>query len=299
LQKLRVSALFARYHWATAMKGFWKRAGKFVLRRWLLIAMLAVIVGLVMTPYKLERLFVYYPTHRIRYDPGIVGLSFQDIYLKTKDNVTLHGWFIPYEGAACTLLIFHGNGGNIGDRVAWLKILNDLGVHILIIDYRGYGKSEGEPHEAGLYLDALAAWDWWTAERKPSGEKIVLFGESLGGAVAVHLAADFPVTGLVLQSTFTSARDMAKTMFPIGLLQPLMNVHFNSAEKIARISCAKLFIHGTRDEIVPFRLGERLFELASDPKSFYVVPDAGHNDLPIVAGSEYARQLKTFLAGIL
>jgi len=281
------------------MKGFWKRAGKFILRRWLSIAMLAFVVWIVMTPYKLERLFVYYPTRQIRYDPGIVGLSYQDVFLETKDQVKLHGWFVPHKGAACTLLIFHGNGGNIGDRVGWLKILYDLGVHIFAMDYRGYGKSEGEPHEEGLYRDASAAYDWWTDERRSRGEKLVLFGESLGGAVAVNLAADHPVSGIILQSTFTSARDMAKTMFPIGLLQPLVNVHFNSAGKISRVNCPKLFIHGTQDEIVPFRLGRRLFDLSSDPKSFYSVPDAGHNDLPIVAGSEYAVRLKAFLATII
>jgi len=260
--------------------------------------MLAIIIGTVMTPYKLERYFVYFPTRQLRYDPKTVGLDFQDIEFTTEDDVKLHGWFIPCEGAAATVLMLHGNGGNIGHRVSWLKVLHDLGVNVFIIDYRGYGKSEGDPYEEGLYRDARAAYDWWATERKPGGEKLILFGESLGGAVAVHLAARVSPSGLVLQSTFTSARDMAKTMFPIGLLQPLINVHFNSAEAITRVTCPKLFIHGERDEIVPFRLGKDLFKLASDPKSFYAVPEAGHNDLMLVAGSEYARQIKMFLSRI-
>lgn len=281
------------------MKESWKRAGKFILRRWLLIAMLTFIAWMVMTPYKLERFFLYFPTQDLEYNPGDVGLDFQDIELITEDNVKIHGWFVPHEDSTGTILMLHGNAGNIGHRVTWLKILHDLGVNVFIIDYRGYGKSEGEPFEAGLYRDARAAYDWWFAERKPRDEKLILYGESLGGAVAVHLAARASPSGLILQSTFTSARDMAKTMFLIGLFQPLVNVHFNSADAIARITCPKLFIHGETDEIVPFRLGEDLFKLAPEPKLFYAVPEAGHNDLLLIAGPEYTRQLKTFLSGII
>jgi fermentation-respiration switch protein FrsA (DUF1100 family) len=281
------------------MKESWKRAGKFILRRWLLIAIPAFIIGMAMTSHRLERFLVYFPTRHLQFDPGTVGLDFQDIELFTEDDVKLHGWFVPFERAAGTVLVLHGNGGNIGDRVSWLKMLHDLGLNVFIIDYRGYGKSEGEPYEEGLYRDARAAYDWWAAERKPGNEKLILFGESLGGAVAVHLAAGVSPSGLVLQSTFTSARDMAKTMFPIGLLQPLVNVHFNSADAITRIKCPKLFIHGESDATVPFRLGEDLFKLSPDPKFFYAVPGAGHNDLVLVAGSEYIRQLKMFLSRIV
>jgi hypothetical protein len=252
-----------------------------------------------MAPYRLERLFIYFPTRQIGENPEIVGLPYQDVYPVTNDHVRLHGWFIPYEGAGSTLLIFHGNAGNIGDRLSWIELLHQLGVHIFIIDYRGYGKSEGEPFEEGLYRDARAAYDWWASERRPRGERLVLLGESLGGAVAVHLAARVSSAALILQSTFTSARDMAKTMFPIGLLQPLAHVHFDSAGIIARVLCPKLIIHGVRDEIVPFRLGKRLFELAPPPKRLYSVPEAGHNNLLGIAGSEYSHQLKMFLSRVV
>ncbi len=252
-----------------------------------------------MTPHKLERFFVYFPSRHLQCDPKAVGLDFQDMELIAEDNVKLHGWFVPCGDSAGTVLMLHGNGGNIGDRVSWLKILHDLGVNVLIIDYRGYGKSEGEPNEEGLYRDARAAYDWWAAERQPKGEKLILFGESLGGAVAVHLAAEISPSGIILQSTFTSARDMAKTMFPIGLLQPLINVRFNSTDAIVRITCPKLFIHGDRDSTVPFSLGENLFKLAPNPKFFYAVRGADHNDLVLVAGPEYARQLRMFLSRII
>ncbi len=260
--------------------------------------MLAFVIGMVMTPHKLERFFVYFPTQHLRYDPNAAELDFQDIYLVTGDNVKLHGWFVPCEDSGKAVLILHGNGGNIGDRISYLKIFHDLGVNVFIIDYRGYGKSEGEPFEDGLYRDARAAYDWWAGERQQSGGNLILFGESLGGAVAVQLASKVNPSGLILQSTFTSARAMAKTMFPIGLLQPLVNVHFNSVDAITRITCPKLFIHGDRDETVPFRLGKDLFDLAPEPKFFYAVPEAGHNDLLFIAGSEYIRQLKLFLSRI-
>jgi fermentation-respiration switch protein FrsA (DUF1100 family) len=280
------------------IKSFCGRAGRFAGGHWIFVAFLIFVIAFVMTPYQLERFFVYYPTRQVLEDPGSIGLDYQDVYLVTDDNVKLHGWFVPCEDARRTVLIFHGNGGNIGDRLPWIEMFHKLDANVFIIDYRGYGKSEGKPFEKGLYRDARAAYNWWANARQPKGEKPILFGESLGGAIAVNLAARVAPAGLILQSTFTSARDMAKTLFPIGLLLPLTNVKLDSAKEIGRVSCPKLIVHGTRDEIVPFRLGKKLYELAAPPKSFYVVPEAGHNDLIWIAGAEYSRQLKQFLSSI-
>jgi fermentation-respiration switch protein FrsA (DUF1100 family) len=280
------------------MKIYWKGIAAAVRSRWFSVVLLILAAGFIMIPHKLERMFVYFPTRQICENPESVGLRYQDIHLVTDDHVRIHGWFLPHEGAAGTILIFHGNGGNIGDRVAWLRMLHELGLHILIIDYRGYGRSEGKPFEKGLYRDAHAAYAWWTKVRKPRGDRLILLGESLGGAVAVHLAANAAPAGLILQSTFTSARDMAKTLFPIGLLLPLAKVHYDSAGTISRVPCPKLIIHGSRDEIVPFELGKKLFDMAPSPKSFYAVQGAGHNDLPWVAGAEYLLRMKEFLSGI-
>ncbi|HSW39721.1 MAG TPA: alpha/beta hydrolase [Acidobacteriota bacterium] len=280
------------------MKTFLKLAGRFIRRHWVLAVFFIIVIGLIMTPYKLERMFVYYPTSHIRADPGALGLAYQDLRLVTADNVTIHGWFIPHEGADGTILVFHGNAGNIGDRLSLIDLLHDLGVNVLIISYRGYGKSEGAPFEAGLYRDARAAYDWWAHNRQPLGEKLIIMGESLGGAVAVNLAADVSPAGIILQSTFSSGWDMAKTMMPLGLLQPLLNIRFDSAAKIGGIDGPKLFIHGDRDNIVPLRLGRKLYELALPPKYFYLVPQAGHNDLMYVAGDRYFLRLKEFLATI-
>jgi len=249
-----------------------------------------------MNPHSLERFFVYFPTKTLSSTPSDRGLEFEDLRLVAEDGPNLHAWYLPIPDSRVTLLIFHGNAGNMGDRVVWLEMLRAAGANILILDYRGYGRSEGSPQELGLYLDAMAAYRWWHQRWEKQGGTLVLLGESLGGAVAVELATRVPVAGLVLQSTFTSAGDMAKTMPPIGWLQPLIGVHYDSASRIAGIACPKLFIHGERDEIIPYRQGRKLFDLATEPKEFYSVPGAGHNDLPWVAGPEYVRRIKAFLA---
>ncbi len=264
--------------------------------RWLLASIF--LIGLcIMMARLLERMIVYYPTSEITGTPADIGLEYRDLYLTAEDGVKLHSWHIPYPGARQTLLILHGNAGNIGHRVPWLELLHPLGVDILLLDYRGYGRSGGSPHEQGLYLDAAAAYRWWEAQRAPT-DQLVLVGESLGGAVAVDLAARGLADGLVLQSTFTSAWDMAKTMMPIGLLQPLSGVSFNSAEKIPRVRCPMLFIHGDRDEIVPLRLGRKLYELAAGTKEFYQVAGAGHNDLLWIAATDYIDTLRHFLGRV-
>jgi len=251
-----------------------------------------------MTTNVLERMFVYFPTRELEGNPSMLSLEYRDLLIPAEDGVKIHGWFIPHPAANATILIFHGNAGNISHRLGWIRLLHELNAHVLIIDYRGYGRSEGRPFEKGLYLDALAAHAWWKREQSGNKGKLILIGESLGGAVAIDLAARVPVDGIVLQATFTTAWDMAKTVMPVGLLQPLTGVRFDSAAKIQRVGCPKLFIHGNRDEIVPFRLGKRLFDLAAPPKELYEVPTAGHNDLIDAAGIEYMNRVRSFLEKI-
>jgi uncharacterized protein len=275
-----------------------KAAGRFTLRHWPTTIFVGGILLLAMTTNILERFFVYYPIREIFADPSRIGLQYQDVSAVTEDGLKVHGWFVPKPAAPFTFLIFHGNAGNISHRLGWIRMLHELDAHVMIVDYRGYGLSEGKPFEKGLYLDALAAYTWWARERAADRSKLILVGESLGGAVAIDLASRVPADGIVLQSTFTTAWDMAKTIMPVGLLQPLTGVRFDSAAKIRSISCPKLFIHGNRDEIVPIRLGRKLFELAPPPKEFYEVDGAGHNDLILAAGSKYSERLRAFLSGI-
>ena len=271
------------------------KVGRFALRHWPSTAVLLVVGYAVMKPHLLERTFVYYPMKEIDGDPGLAGLRFEDVWLRTEDGVRLHGWFVPRDGARTTLLVLHGNAGNISHRVPWIEMLHRAGAHVLIFDYRGYGRSEGKPFEEGLYRDSRAAYAWWSAERGRSGERLALIGESLGGAVAVELAGRSQVAGLIVQSSFTNAWDVAKTILPLGLLQPFSGVRFDSAGRIGAIQCPKLFIHGDVDEIIPFRLGKRLFELAPPPKDFYAVSGARHNDLPWIGGPEYVSRISRFL----
>ncbi len=273
-----------------------RAAGLFVFRHWLITLFICGIVLLAMVRGSLERLFVYYPAREIEAVPSQIGLQYQDVLAATRDGINLHGWYIPRPGALYTFLIFHGNAGNISHRLEWIKMLHDLGAHVMIIDYRGYGRSEGKPLEEGLYLDALAAYGWWSKEHAAGRNKLVLIGESLGCAVAVDLAARVQVDGIVLQSGFTTAWDMAKAHMPMGLLQPVIGVRFDSASQIAKLTCPKLIIHGDRDEVVPFRLGRRLYDLALPPKEFYEVAGAGHNDLIRTASTEYTKRLRDFLS---
>jgi uncharacterized protein len=276
----------------------WHAVGRFLRRHWFLEVFLVFVIGFIMFPHNLERMFVYYPVRQITEDPGHIGLSYQNLSIVSEDGVRLHGWFIPCEGANRTLLFFHGNAGNIGDRLFYIETFHKLKVHVFIIDYRGYGKSEGKPFEKGLYRDAWAAYNWWAHERQPGGEKLILFGESLGGAVAVNLASKVRPAGLILQSTLTCAKDIARENLLLRLLFPLANVQFDSSKLISQVVCPKLIIHGTHDEMIPFRFGKALYDRAAFPKTMYVVPEAGHNDLPWVAGEEYSVKLKQFLSDI-
>lgn len=269
------------------------------MRHWLIPAFLIAAVLLAMTTDVLERYFIYFPIRELAGTPSDLGLRYENMRFMAEDGVRLHGWFVARTGAPHTFLILHGNGGNISHRLGWIRMLHDLGAHVLVFDYRGYGQSEGKPGEQGLYRDALAAYNWWSKERAADKSTLILMGESLGGAVAVHLAGRVPADGLILQSTFTSAWDMAKTIMPLGLLQPLTGVRFDSASVIAGIRCPKLFIHGNRDDIVPLRLGRRLFDRAPPPKEFYEVAGAGHNDLIDIAGSGYTDRVAEFLSSIV
>jgi uncharacterized protein len=265
----------------------------------LILAVFCVLIYAVMIGHVLERMLIYFPSRQIEADPSAYGLEFEDVWLKTEDGIRIHGWHVPNRTSGRTILVFHGNAGNISHRVSWIRLLHELPAAVLIIDYRGYGKSEGEPFEEGLYRDARAAWNWLDA-RQASGldQSLVLLGESLGGAVAVNLAARAPCAGLILQSTFSSAQDMSHLFFPLGLLRPLAGVRFDSLEGIKKVAAPKLVIHGNADEIVPFELGRKLFDAAPQPKDFYEVPGAHHNDLVVIAGRGYFEKLRDFLKSL-
>jgi fermentation-respiration switch protein FrsA (DUF1100 family) len=208
------------------------------------------------------------PTRRLDATPSQVGLNFESVELLTKDGVKLHGWFIPHETPRATLLFFHGNAGNISHRLESLALFNGLGLAVFIIDYRGYGNSEGSPSERGIYEDAQAAWRYLTETRAIPDQKIILFGRSLGGAIAAYIAAEKKAMGVVLESTFTSVPDMAAELYPWLPARRLARYYYNTNERMDAINSPVMVVHSRHDEIIPFDHGRALFQRANEPKRF-------------------------------
>ncbi len=239
---------------------------------------------------------VFYPSRYPNgvWDPAIYGLPYEDAWFSSEDGVKLHGWWVEHPEAAATVVFCHGNTGSIGDRIGLYLELRRLGVNLLAFDYRGYGRSDGQPSEKGLFADVRAACDHVVGERGVGLERIVLFGHSLGGAVAIDGALHRPVAGLVVQSSFTRLRDMARCVFPQIPVHLIATNEFRSIDKVAHLAMPKLFIHGTEDGTVPFEFGERLYAAACEPKQWYPVPSAGHNDVDRWGGRRYLRTLAEF-----
>ena len=259
-----------------------------------------------------EEKFIFFPS---RYPSGRWDLpktvylhgghagAINDCWFTASDGVRLHGWLCSQERVvgnsieqtkdSSIILWCHGNAGNITDRYEQLVEMIRLPADIFLFDYRGYGKSEGKPSEAGLYLDTMAAWNYLVGSCGYRSSQIVIYGNSLGGAVAIDLASRVQAAGLIIQSSFTSIRDMAAATMPF-IPRFLIRTKMNSVDKIPRVSCPKLFIHSPVDEIVPYELGRRLFERAEEPKEFYEVPNAGHNETYIAAGDKYFSRFKEF-----
>ena len=235
-----------------------------------------------------EEKFIYFPTK------GEVGASpGEDVWLTTADGVRIHGWYLPSPEARATILHLHGNAGNLSDRRDLVRDLRALGVNVLAIDFRGYGRSEGSPGEAGLDADARAAYDWLLT--KTTADRIVIHGESLGNGPACELASTVPCGGLIVQSAFTAAPDMAPRVLPM-FPKFLVRTRFDNLSKVPKIPCRKLFIHSRDDEIVPFDMGEKLFAAAAEPKEFCWFTGCGHNDIIYSRAKKYYSRLAEFLA---
>jgi fermentation-respiration switch protein FrsA (DUF1100 family) len=232
---------------------------------------------------------MYFPEAAIAQTPADAGLRYRELAFGSADGERLHGWWITTERAppAGDILFCHGNGGNIADRLIDAQLLTGAGFNVLLFDYRGYGRSTGRPDEEGTYRDALAAREALVSqpERDPGG--VVYLGESLGGAIALELALLAPPRGLILQSTFTSVRAIARLHYrvvPSGLVPDA----YPSIGRIGRLRTPVLVLHGDRDEVVPLSQGRELFEAAPEPKRMHVFGGLGHSDL-VAAGPEYAR----------
>jgi fermentation-respiration switch protein FrsA (DUF1100 family) len=238
-----------------------------------------------------------------RYPQGFVapeayGLQAEEVWIVASDGVRLNAWFFAHPSSSKVLLIFHGNAENIGTGLGRTNVLSSLGLNILAPDYRGYGKSEGSPDEAGVYRDAEAAYRYLIDARGFQPRDIIVHGVSLGGAVAIDLASRFECGGLIAESTFTSARAMARHTFLIPLYAYVPQSRFDSIAKISKVKAPVLVMHGTRDELIPFAMGEQLSHAAPEPKSFVAVEGAGHNDLLFIGGDKYVASLQGFVGSL-
>jgi len=246
--------------------------------------------------YYLANRAIYYP---LKFPRGSweleneVGAS--DVWLDTQDHVRLHAWWLQAPGSRLATLFLHGNAGNVTHRAAQIREIAAAGSSVLILDYRGYGRSQGWPTEQGLYDDSEAGYIY-LLRLGYHARDIVLHGESLGCAVAIDLASRRPSAGLILEAPFSSAADVAATILPV--IGPALVRSYNSLPKIRWLLMPKLFIQGDRDEVIPPRLAQKLYAAAQAPKSFWVVEGAGHNSILDVAGPAYREQLRTFYASL-
>ncbi len=240
---------------------------------------------------------VFFPSTTLVQTPENWGLIYEDVFLETKDGVHLHSWFIPHPDATQTLLFFHGNAGNISHRGKSVEIFHRLGLNVFILGYRGYGESQGKPSETGLYKDALSAWHYLLEERSLNPQDIILFGRSLGGSIAAELATEVQPGGLILESTFSSARDMADIILPLISRLVYLRYEFDTLTKLTQITVPVLILHSPDDEIIPFRLGEKTYQAANEPKTF-VIMKGGHNNGFLMSQPDYEQAFHTFITQV-
>ncbi len=264
----------------------------------ILFVILVVYCTLALYVYLMQPRLLYYPDlpgRKLMATPADIGLEYEPVSLVTGDGIRLSAWFIPRIADRGTLLFLHGNAGNISHRLDSIRLFHELGLSVFILDYRGYGESEGKPSEAGTYDDATAAWRYLVEQRHIEPRNIVLFGRSLGAGIAAELAARIRPGALIMESAFTSVPDMAATLYPWLPVRLLSRYRYDARKNLARISCPLLIAHSRDDEIIPFMHGQRLFEHAHEPKYFLELR-GGHNDGFLVTGQGYIDGLELFLS---
>lgn len=259
--------------------------------------MAAGLVALLGLAYFRQESLIFFPDRHVRFTPADLGMAFGDVRLETSDGVTLAAWWVPAPQGRGALIFSHGNAGNMGDRVGKLRLFHDLGLSVLAFDYRGYGASQGKPSEEGTAHDMDAAVAHVRDSRGVPLDRTVFYGESLGGAVVIEAATRFPPAALVAESTFTSARAMARRHYPF-VPPALVRVGYDSLSRVRRLACPTLFLHGPADTIVPFEMGEALFRAAPEPKRFATLV-GDHNSGGILESPEACRKLAELLDAVL
>ena len=263
-----------------------------------LIAIVAggyVLLGLALYVLQEKMVFLpHIPGRTLDATPQAFGLDYVDVEFTTTDGLTLHGWYVNARQPRGAVLFFHGNAGNISHRLDSIAIFNELGLDTFIIDYRGYGQSDGKPSEAGLYRDAEAAWQHLVEGRGMDPGQIGIFGRSIGGAAAASLASKHRPGFVIIESSFTSAADMAAHLYPFMPARLLSRLRFPVIELLAESSSPVLIVHSRDDEIVPFFMGRALFDAAPSEKAFLEL-SGDHNSGFIIDRSHYITGLGKFL----
>tara|TARA_R110002072_G_scaffold223678_1_gene380710 strand:- start:4199 stop:5062 length:864 start_codon:yes stop_codon:yes gene_type:complete len=264
-----------------------------IISTWVLLAILI---------YFFQPKLIFFPQNELEATPALISLQYEDLSLSTTDDEVLNAWWIPHSEAKATLIFLHGNAGNIAHRLDSINIFHQLGLSVLIIDYRGYGKSTGEPSEQGTYIDAETAWRYLTQEKKIEKDKIIIFGRSLGGGVATWLAEQYTPAGLIVESSFTSIADMGKHYYPYLPTSLLARIKYPSIDRVANIKSPTLFIHSQQDEVISYKYGKQLFNEAlketTTPKSFLDIT-GGHNEGFLISGEQYIDGLGRFITAIV
>jgi fermentation-respiration switch protein FrsA (DUF1100 family) len=248
--------------------------------------------------YMMQGRMIFYPVRKLTSAPTDIGLHYESVSLTTSDGIKLHGWFVPAAAEKGALLFFHGNAGNISHRLDSLKIFHDLGLSTLIIDYRGYGESDGSISEKGTYVDADAAWDYLARVKDFKEREIIVFGRSLGGAVAAHVASLKRPGGLILESAFTSVPDMGARMYPYLPVRFLSRFKYDARKALQSVTCPVLIIHSPQDDIIPFENGLQLYKSARQPKRFLEIR-GDHNEGFYVSGKMYIHGINDFITSAL
>ena len=252
-----------------------------------------IYISLMLLLFVFQSSLIYFPDNRIISTPHEIGLKFDAIDFRSMDGVELFGWFIPGDSDV-VVLFCHGNAGNISNRLDSLRIFNRLGLNTFIFDYRGYGKSKGRATEQGTYRDAGAAWNYLVKEKSFPEDRIIIFGRSLGGAIAAHLAMTKQPAALILESTFSSIPDLGAELYPLFPVRLLSRFRYATAEFVRRVHCPVLVMHSPGDDIVPYDLGVQVYQAANESKEFLQM-SGDHNNGFLISGDTYLDGMRSFI----
>ncbi len=235
------------------------------------------------------------PGRQLEATPRDAGFDHVDVNFETADGLSLHGWYVYAHKPRGTVLFLHGNAGNISHRLDSIAIFHELGLDTFIIDYRGYGQSEGKPSEEGTYRDAEAAWQYLVTQRGEDPARIIIFGRSIGGGVGAWLATRHKAAALIIESSFTSAVEMVAHLYPFMPVRLISRLRYPVADYVARVECPVLIVHSRDDEIIPFAMGRALYEAAPAPKAFIELA-GDHNNGFLLSRDRYREGLAKFVA---